>query len=271
MRYIPILFSTPMVKAILDNRKIITRRVINPQPANYAEPELVPRVLDIEKEWGKWYWDTPDGERIIKLCPYGSVGDVLWGRETFVKACLSEDGEGPAEGEEYRYWYKADDNWTKHDWHDPNVDGPVDSPKWKPSIFMPKKACRLFLEIVSVRPERLQDITEQDAIAEGVQENVCEDKSKCISKLCKTECTGKGEYYHYAHPMDFDLEPCYSAVESFMTLWKSINGEENWTDNPWVWRIEFKKIDRPKDFLLLIDTTVQECDASKVDSSTKAK
>jgi hypothetical protein len=99
-------------------------------------------------------------------------------------------------------------------------------PSWKPSIFMPKAACRIFLEITDVKVERLQDISEEDAINEGV------------------ELLPNNRYKYYLSEY-FD---CINAVHSFQTLWKSINGAESWEANPFVWAIEFKQITKPENF-----------------------
>lgn len=130
-------------------------------------------------------------------CPYGQVGDVLWVRETW------DFG--------YPYAYKAD--------------GALPITKWRPSIHMPKAACRLFLRITNVRVERLQDISEEDAIAEGV------------SRYPKSPIYG---YKNYLHEDMY----CLTAVDSFRTLWHSINGEQSWNDNPWVWVVEFERIEK---------------------------
>jgi hypothetical protein len=109
---------------------------------------------------------------------------------------------------------------------------------WKPSIHMPKAAARIWLQVTDIRVERLQDITEEDAIKEGVRSNECSDVSKCPSLFCKSNgCAGAGEYHRY--PVDYDDEPCYSAVESFESLWQSINGPESWEANPFIWRVAF--------------------------------
>lgn len=178
MNFKPILFSTPMVQAILDGRKTQTRRVIKPQPLDvvtYADQRV-------------WY------PEVIK-CPY-EVGDILWVRETFTNS------------EEYPFiFYKADAD-------DVSI-------KWKPSIFMPKSACRLFLQVKSVRVERLQDITEEDAIAEGAKH---------------------GRFYGLGQIGG-------SIREGFFELWETINRKGSVNKNPWVWVIEFEKIEKPENFI----------------------
>lgn len=144
------------------------------------------------------------------LCPYGKVGDVLWVRETFGK--WRED-----------YYYLAST--------------PIGEEvcKWKPSIHMPKEACRLFLEITSIRVEHLQDITDIDATAEGVEKGYCQDQ------LYNRELVTHMDYLKNEHKW-------IHAKLSFQTLWQKINGQESWDANPWVWVIEFKRIEKPQNF-----------------------
>lgn len=177
----PILFSTPMVKAILEGRKTVTRRVIK-------DPNIV--------------WSIEG---------YGKPGDHLWVRETFTPAADYTDcGLACENGCVCPIWFyradMADDNEIK----------------WKPSIFMPRAACRLLLEIQSIQVERLQDITEDDAIREGIG---------------FFEIEGKRSWRNYLDGTRYFLNP----VDSFTSLWTSINGAESWNANPWVWRIEFKR------------------------------
>lgn len=187
MKERPILFSTEMVKAILEGRKTQTRRVVKKQP--HGAGEWVRQLAS---------WLFPNVNPYIKLkCPYGQPGDRLWVRETFlVERSQHKDF----------YEYKADYSNT--------FAGDV---CWKPSIFMPREACRILLEVTDVRVERLQDISEEDAIAEGISlPNYAEQAIKDI----------------------FFPEP--SAIYS--ELWESINGKGSWDKNPWVWVIEFKKV-----------------------------
>jgi len=182
MKERPILFSAPMVRAILAGEKTQTRRIIKPQPDS--------RGLRLTHIWEDWHG------RSIK-CPYGDIGDHLWVRETFCKT----------EWEAFNYkaeWDNIHPELSKHT-------------KWKPSIFMPRIASRITLEIINIRAERLNEIMEEDAQAEGV---------KSTAKL-----TPSGDDYIGLY-----------ASEHFETLWQSINGPGSWDENPWVWVIEFKKI-----------------------------
>jgi len=180
MNFKPILFSTPMVQAILDGTKTQTRRIVK-EPKGFI---------------GKWLFQNVDYVRTRVKCPYGKVGDVLWVRETFTNS------------EEYPFiFYKADAD-------DVSI-------KWKPSIFMPKEACRLFLQVKNIRVERLQDISEQDAIAEGAKH---------------------GRFYGLGQIGG-------STREGFFELWETINKKGSVNKNPWVWVIEFEKIEKPENFI----------------------
>lgn len=210
-KFRPILFSTPMVQAIQEGRKTMTRRKFKPKDEPYLINEKSFIAYSDSHGWGVKHkiGDNPDRFEITQKfkCPYGKVGDVLWVRETWK--------EGHAKSESFRY--RATYDFLKE------VDKLL---KWKPSIFMPKAACRIFLEITDIKIERLQDISEDDAIAEGIlidEEGV--------------ECWDYEEKHFYDTPID-----------SFQSLWQSINGAESWEANPFVWVIEFEQITKPLNF-----------------------
>ena len=183
----PILFKGEMVKAILAGRKTQTRRVVTPAPVKFNDA-LSP---------GDWW---PRGDLMTNLahpkawtrCPHGVPGDRLWVRETF--AIEEQLGTGVQ-----RVVWRANERENYH----PGFDG-----LWKPSIFMPRAACRLMLEVTDVRVQRVQDISEADAKAEG-------------SLLTSGSYSNRGW---------------------FRELWQSINGTRGfgWDENPWVWCISFK-------------------------------
>lgn len=212
MKQRPILFSAPMVCALLDGTKTQTRRVakikrVEPHPQN-----PIIQVATMEGV-GKQFWansqiDHPN--HISKACPYGQVGDQLWVRETFMDmrgTGIEHDGKGD-------YCYRADVNdWGEESRKDYGL-------KWKRSIFMPRAASRITLEITSVRVERLQDISEADAIAEGIEEH-------------------DGGFSTYD---DGIVDYTEFAEHSYRCLWESLNGAGSWDLNPWVWVIEFKKV-----------------------------
>lgn len=192
----PVIFNGEMVRAILAGRKTQTRRIMKPQP----EP--------MPDKPGEYWWPAKRFESMLQLsyfndpvakelaadaCPFGGIGDRLWVRETFGDCGV-------------RLVYRADAD-----------DGAsCQVTRWTPSIHMPRSACRLLLEISDVRAERLNDISEQDALAEG---------------------------------MDDGTSPAAIAVgwfekprKAFRRLWERIYGQESWDSNPWVWVVEFKQV-----------------------------
>lgn len=201
----PILFSTPMVQAILIGNKTQTRRIVKNSG-----------VLDMISQ-GFFY-------NAMMLGKY-RVNDILWVRETWQHTKVLNINP---EDENYGYVYKADDQpWDDfEDW------------KWKPSIFMPKDACRIFLKISKIRIEQLEDITKEDAIAEGIE---------------SWEQMGTIRYKSYIEPMvgfwdDYDhskIGGVHPAIASYRSLWAKINGHDSLKSNPWVFVYEFERILQP--------------------------
>lgn len=144
---------------------------------------------------------------------------MLWVRETWAWDGQTSFTDLQAIG---NFWYKADDTGY--------------SPaRWKPSIFMPKEAARIFLRITDVRVERLQDISEEDAKAEGV-------------KLAGVEWNPNG-YFDYMLPKSrLNQRILTTAKRSYQSLWESINGAGSWEANPWVWVISFERVEKPKEW-----------------------
>lgn len=205
MKERPILFSTPMVKAIMEDRKTVTRRTngINTiEGVNGMKVMTFPKTGKTETFVDAKFttFGIPVESGLIK-CPYGNVGDVLWVRETWAYVDFA--------GEDSGYVYRA----TDPDWDT------LDEWRWKPSIFMPRAACRIRLEITSIRVERLHEITEEDAVKEGIK---FDDDSGYWFAGYATMAT--------------------TARECFRKLWVTINGKESWDANPWGWRIEFCKL-----------------------------
>ena len=197
----PILMNTEMVNAILAGRKTQTRRLIKPQPPFDNDSIYLRYVKDGIARFGQ---GTPGNSCALcdRKLPYQS-GDVLYVRETWCKGSLNGGAE--------QYFYRADDN----DFHC----------KWRPSIHMPKEAARIFLRVTGVRVERLQDVTLDDATAEGCQ-------GKFIG--CG-ECAGAG----------WEILP----EDEFADVWNSTIKESDldkygWDANPWVWVIEFERISK---------------------------
>lgn len=212
MKFRPILFSTPMVQAKLENRKNQTRRTKGLEEINENPDEWVCEKLEHEPAFLFFNKEKEDYMVEIK-CPYGNVGDVLWVRESWQEVLFKD--------EPTKYLYKAN---PMHD-----------AMKWKPSIHMPKAACRLFLRVKNVRVERLQDISESDAIAEGIEKVFWGPDSHFIGYFDYIE---KCEISGFKYPKD-----------SFKSLWDSINADKMpWSKNPWVWVVEFEPIDQPIEF-----------------------
>jgi hypothetical protein len=200
MNYKPILFSGEMVRAILDGRKNQTRRVTKDQNLVFTKDgitHLNPNMSPIK-------------------CPYGQVGDRLWVRETF--AYLKPNSNESANPDHiHTIAYKATD---KH----------LDGIKWKPSIHMPRSASRITLEITEIRIEKLQDISKEDAIAEGIK---------------SAQLPGEETFNHRWKDYQAKFIKCgFSCpTDSFRTLWDSINAQKyTWESNPWVWVIKFRRI-----------------------------
>lgn len=220
MRERPILFSAPMVRALLDGRKTQTRRVVKGLPERSLEFDRqwhanVMRPGSVLSHWS-WWDGPPHGQSIYHTadCPYGVPGERLWVREAF-SGPWDMRVLPPAQWGAFcpiHYW--ADGDPTEGDWTRP-----------KPSIHMPRWASRLTLEITDVRVERLQAISDRgqpnDCIAEGVFAGDFIDKG--------------GDW----------LERGFSSIERcrFHDLWAAINGPESWADNPWVWAVSFRVLE----------------------------
>lgn len=201
----PILFSGEMVRAILEGRKSQTRRVIKPQPVPNADGSY-----DMETKPRSGYSNENSLRNFLDLyCPYGDPGDRLWVRETWA-VHPSLNSRKPSEIPKNRVvYFRADPavNETHY--------------MWRPSIFMPRWMSRITLEIVKVRVERLQEISEEDAIAEGISDaNLDDDTQLAKEHLLRGSLT----------------------IDRYARLWCQINGDTGYALNPWVWVIEFKKI-----------------------------
>ncbi|MDI3229257.1 hypothetical protein [Serratia marcescens] len=233
MKERPVIFNSEMVRAILDGRKTQTRRVI----ANVSPDNCIPLQKPTKTKDGIYthVMDAPGNG----LCPFGQIGDRLWVRETF--AILGNEDGCPID------W---DGNLIKGDekhaariykascWQEPGNYGLWSIPDrdtqyegaWRPSIHMPRWASRITLEITAVRVERLNDISEEDAKAEGV-------------RALENNFGNGPAYCDYLLPNLDDFAEWYNrARDSFKSLWKSIYGEESWRANPWVWVIEFRRV-----------------------------
>jgi len=219
MKERPILFTGPMVRAILDGSKTQTRRIVKPAP------NMAPALSAIENVNGGFF----DADSRAFECPYGQPGDRLWVRESWGVVSNDWDANGnltdwtpdrPATAiTEMRFGqgyysghaiYAADGS---YEWAGDDDGGGEPRSAWHPSIHMPRAASRILLEIASVRVERLQDCSDDDARAEG--------------------CSGY-ETSPFADPVPPSGE--------YRELWESLNGTGSWDANPWVWVIEFKRV-----------------------------
>ncbi|HHH1650981.1 TPA: hypothetical protein ACPZS6_001448 [Yersinia enterocolitica] len=216
----PILFNAEMVNAILSGRKTQTRRIMGNQPAG-QDLETV-HVRHNDDFNFQWYGNL--GESSYFPCPLGKPGDQLWVREAFAAGLCTESTLA------YRATHKTED--LEEGWGE--------TIKWTPSIHMPRWASRINLLITGVRVERLRDISEQDAMAEGITAK---------EVIIETRYEGGGHVEITAERFFFvggDDEGYESAGEAFAELWDSIYGQkegENWQANPWVWVIEFERME----------------------------
>ncbi|WP_137279272.1 hypothetical protein [Pseudomonas rhizoryzae] len=216
MKERPILFSGPMVRAILEGRKTVTRRAIKRRKRSADTNFSL-----VQQQDGSWLpYHTFDESLIDEqgsehpiACPFGQVGDRLWVRETWAGVGNVDPGYLT-----YRATYPA--------CLPPNLENvPADlravGERWRPSIHMPRAASRILLEITDVRVERLQDISGDQAEAEGVD-----------SALCRQ--------FFETSPSRHECKE--AVIHGFAGLWASINGAESWHANPWVWVVEFRKV-----------------------------
>lgn len=235
-----ILFSGAMVRTILEGRKTQTRRVIDPQPPyglNYFGRVLCSTT---PSEEGKHVWYDSDRlpkQRFAAKCPHGPVGRKLWVRETLTRGCFTHllTGNELPNYPVAKYKADGDDVLTKQ------PDGFEIEPWWKgkgdlPAIHMPQRAARIWLEVTEIRCQRLQEITEEDAIAEGIEEI-----PKSLYPLNGRRRAEGPFWRHYESESLCANDP----VTSYLTLWNSIDGPGSWHANPWVWAYTFKRIERP--------------------------
>lgn len=219
-----------MVRAILEGRKTQTRRIVKPQPPAYID-ELhgndlrgrAPYRLEHDETGAVLGSGFQDDNDVFYKCPYGIPGDRLWVRETWCRklddGCFVYNAEGNLDASCCHY--RADGDHVAKDDGDGGTEytksGREASP-WSPSIHMPRWASRITLEVVAVRVERLQEISNNDAITEGF------DGERWLDS---DGSEGRG------------VEPW----ERFRELWHEINGTESWSANPWVWVVEFKRLE----------------------------
>ncbi|HIB5425021.1 TPA: hypothetical protein ACWW9W_003480 [Klebsiella pneumoniae] len=225
------IFNGEMVRAILDGRKTQTRRIMKPQPepcprgGHWWPSNVFKTMLHVEEEMqnGKGGWGGIVGD----ACPFGDVGDRIWVRETWAEA-----GASAPDLKLYRANYPE---------HVPSIYEnvpPAEEIHWTPSIHMPRWASRILLEITNVRVERLNAISEEDAIAEGVQGVIC--------PCCKGDSEYSTSQYDAETLAVVDEIPCRACESNrskFFTLWDSIYGYGQHCIGEWVWVIEFKRVE----------------------------
>lgn len=243
----PILFQGAMVRALLAGTKTQTRRAMRVQPGDettvhveHFNQTVIDRHGDEQpgpEIFGAW-WD--DGESGAK-CQYGGPGDRLWVRETFFAFGRWETRFNPKKGRDE--WHFIDMTVECGHWYfyaatsEPSSVGSFRrrsvTPMWwkRPAIHMPRAASRTLLEITAVRVERLQEISEADAVAEGLTFSAQARRSESCMGIY--ECRMPDGLTH------FDA----SAVSLYRTLWEQINGAGSWDANPWVWVVEFKQVE----------------------------
>ncbi|MEK0168894.1 hypothetical protein [Pseudescherichia vulneris] len=217
------IFNAEMVRAILDGRKTQTRRIIQSAAKNMQARGH--EVISHRAPGDKWYgdyvysmrdrsgvWQDFTNEQFLAKCPFGQPGDRIWVRETWAEA-----GGNAPELQLYRANYPD---------HVPSSYENLKSAeeiRWRPSIHMPRWASRITLEITDVRVERLSEISEADAAAEGVPP-----AGDLLPDYPGAYLTPKGDFA--------------TAKVAFQRLWESIYGEDSWQANPWVWVIKFKQV-----------------------------
>jgi hypothetical protein len=214
MKVTPIIMSAPMVRALIDGRKTQTRRIIKPQPADDIRPHTFPNpnaqgwISGVRHEYGR---------QTAHFCLFGKNGDILWVRENVWLPCEASFGE----------LRNGADTWKPHYYADGLTDYDIEQYKewgWKPtpSIHTRRRVSRLTLELSEVRVERLQDISEEDAVAEGIEAR---------------DAGSIGMFRDYS-----GCDPVYGAspVLSYQSLWESLHGPGSWEASPWVWALSFR-------------------------------
>lgn len=224
-----------MVRAILAGTKGQTRRAMKPQPEPI--PKGVPQMARCDGS-GYW-WASSKTQSMVSMedarsfSPYGVVGDMLYVKETFsvcpachtVNFAATVNDRRESRGKVFGCCSGCD----------------AEVSQWKPSIFMPRKLSRISLRITSVRVQRLQEISEEDARAEGVEVLEMRDEFSC--ELMRK--TGKQipHYKYYGKELERLKQQTSRAVWSYQSLWELINGGGSWDANHWVWAISFERVE----------------------------
>ncbi|MDT0355644.1 hypothetical protein RJO15_07705 [Herbaspirillum huttiense F1] len=226
MREIPLLMNGPMVRATLAGHKTNTRREII-RIGGFGKITQFGRSDTPGYDWhfrdSAMRWHDLSHAQLMKGCPYGQVGARLWVRETWRGVVEISHPDAPVKYGVARY--------VPDQQHCRRVEYAAtqahDGEPWRPNIHMPRWACRILLEVTGVRVERLQDISERDAVAEGVTAFYC------------------GPAHDVKNPTRWGVEktPLHeSPTDAFCYLWEGISGAGSWDANPWVWAIEFRRV-----------------------------
>lgn len=230
----PILFSAPMVRAILDGRKTQTRRIVKPQPPDRTALFMLSGNRDPDGDVMKYHaMAAGPGLEVPAFysCPYGVPGDRLWVRETWGEVAHIDGGNPTREKfvhvkgpDERCIIYREEAEQHGFEWI-----GESPEDRWRSPLRMPRWASRITLEVTGVRVQRLQDMTEVDAIDEGAM-------TLPNRPTYEAECAAERAAGRIKPPLGD------SPLKRFASLWEQINGAGSWAANPWVWVIEFKRI-----------------------------
>ncbi len=227
MRELPILFTTEMVNALLADLKTQTRRLRNLDTVNENPDQW--EVVKIDPKKGEKYQfkNKLTGEVLHITFPYGDPGDLLYVRETFIdgdNSLLDNNWGKPESEQKLKFWiYKNGDQFYSDGTYCPRKTPYAPSlSRWKPSMYMPKEAARIWLQLISRKPQRVFDMSEEECQAEGVQ------------KATQT-------YYFTALEKTFTMD---TYAGGFARIWVDINGAESYNRNPWVWALKLKVISK---------------------------
>ena len=255
MKEHPILFNGSMVRAILDGRKTQTRRVMkcfdrggHVDFGYYPERSTTCDWPSYEDPYGDWH---------PFACPYGEPGDQLWVRETWKEISRSWYRSAP-DTDYVVIGYRATCDMgrlglSSRDFTVPHGTAAcVNTPshRWRPSIHMPRWASRILLEVVDVRVERVRDISEQDAIAEGVERLFTAEQCEDMTPPIDHRTFGWKNYFWHGGDAPTSIVDSWehqysnyqSARGSFASLWEFIHGTGSYAENRWVWVVEFKRV-----------------------------
>ncbi len=265
----PIIFSIDMVRALVEGRKSMTRRVIKNQPdTRHGRIDYENGVLkESSKISGCWHVNRQ------QTCPHGQKNSYLWVRETYKYWDWTDDGIPwikYAANNETIFHSCIPETWCEKlvdIWADLsipenyNIDNAARDHKWRSPIYCPRWASRLTLKITDIRVERVQDISEEDAKAEGVHDDDFYLEGEHDWNLCP-KCGGTKLYNGFGESLgvipDLDCYECDTYKKRFKHLWNSLDkkGEHSWESNPWIWVIEFELIKANIDQVLSTEVEV---------------